>query len=296
MALRGCSGYVPDFLTPKPPDGPWARTLGHQLDVVRGTPTEAVGTQLFYGLGIGRRMPAEVSRAVDSGTLARRAANGLHQFWKAALADNWRTLDAMIAADLRRRAWTMATRGIGETLNSLHHNLRWCGDHLRISMRHEEEADLTNAELVLSPAILGWPRMTVQVCDPSNAVIMYPASEFDIAGHRHTPLLASLVGSTREAILTSLHTPSTTTQLSREHRLAVSTVSHHLRVLVEAGMAAKSRNGSLVHYALTERGDALVRNPDIQPRRSNGDLKHGQEDHRLDQSVRDERTVEWLGG
>lgn len=277
MALQGCSGYVPDFLTPKPSDGPWPRTLGHQLDVVRETPTEAVGTQLSYGRGTGRRMPAEVSRVMDSGTLARRAANGLHQFWKAALADNWPTLDATMALDLRRRAWTMATRGIGDTLDSLHPTLRWCGDHLRINMRHEEEADLTNAELVLSPTVLGWPRMRVQVCDPYNAVITYPASEFHIGGQHHTPPLASLVGSTRATILTSLHRPSTTTALSREHGLAPSTVSHHLRVLGEAGMVAKSRGGTSVYYARTGRGDALVRNPQIQPRSSNGDPRCAQE-------------------
>jgi hypothetical protein len=42
--LRGASGYVPDFLTPKPPAGPWERRLDSQLDLVRETPAEAVET------------------------------------------------------------------------------------------------------------------------------------------------------------------------------------------------------------------------------------------------------------
>jgi DNA-binding transcriptional ArsR family regulator len=178
----------------------------------------------------------------------------------------WHTLDATVAADLRHQAWTMATRGVGEALDSLHPKLRWCGDHLRINMRHEERADLTNAELVLSPAVLGWPSMRVQVCDPNNAVIMYPASDVDIGTHRHRPLLATLVGSTRATILTSLHTPSTTTQLSRAHGLAPSTVSHHLKVLADAGMVAKARSGRVVHYGRTDRGDALIRSRPVDRR------------------------------
>jgi DNA-binding transcriptional ArsR family regulator len=257
--LRGCTGYVPDFLTPKPSAGPWARTLGDQLDRVRDASCETVAAQLLVGTHPGHGVPTGVRRAMESGTLSRRAANGLHRFWRAALADNWQTLDAAMAADLRRRAWTMATNGIGHALDSLHPKLRWSGDHLRINMRYEEESDLTDAELVLSPAILGWPRIRVQVCDPGNAVIVYPAREFDVGGHRNAPLLATLVGTSRASILAGLNTPATTTQLSRAHGLAPSTVSHHLSVLVEAGMVTKARSGAVVHYQRTERGDALVR-------------------------------------
>jgi len=252
--LRGASGYVPDFLTPKPPAGPWERTLDRQLDVVRETPAEAVETQLLLGQYPGRRMPAAVRQEMEAGTFGRRAANGLHRFWRATLADDWRTLDTAITADLRRRAWTMATHGVGHVLEALHPKLRWTGDHLHINMRWDEESDLTDAELVLSPAILGWPRLKVQVCDPGNAVIVYPVN----GEHRGTPLLASLVGATRARILTGLDAPSTTTQLSREHGLAPSTVSHHLSVLLGAGMVARARCGAVVHYERTERGDALV--------------------------------------
>jgi DNA-binding transcriptional ArsR family regulator len=256
--LRDCAGYVPDLLTPKPPPDPWAQILCGQLDVVRETPSEAVAAQLLLGRHPDHRMPAGVRRAMEAGSFARRAANGLQHFWRTALSDNWRTLDAAMAADLRRRAWTLATHGIGHAFGSLHSKLRWSGDHLRIDMRYEEESDLTDAELVLSPAILGWPRLRVQVCDPGNAVIVYPASAFDVGAHRDAPRLATLVGSTRARILAGLDTPSTTTQLSRAYGLAPSTISHHLSVLVKAGMVAKSRRGPVVHYGRTARGDALL--------------------------------------
>jgi DNA-binding transcriptional ArsR family regulator len=257
--LRGNSGYIPDLLTPKPSVDPPARILGSQLDAVRETSAETAATQLLVGRYPGQRMPTAVRRAMEAGTFARRAANGLHHFWLSALADNWTTLEAAMAADLRRRAWTGATHGIGHAVNTLHSKVRWSGDHVRIHMRYVEESDLTNSELVFSPAILGWPRIRVQVCDPANAVIVYPASEIDILGHRNRPLLAALVGSTRAKILNGLHEASTTTQLGQVHGLALSTVSHHLRVLVEAGMVTKARIGAFVHYVRTERGDELVR-------------------------------------
>lgn len=257
--LRGNPGYVPDLLTPKPSVDPTARILGGQLDVVRETSAEVAATQLLVGRYQGHRMPTAVRRAMEAGTFARRAASGLHHFWRSALADNWTTLEAAMVADLRRRAWTGATRGIGHALNTLHPKVRWLGDQLRINVRYVEESDLTDSELVLSPAILGWPRIRVQVCDPTDAVIVYPASEIDVLGHRDRPLLATLVGSTRAKILTGLHEADTTTRLSQVHGLAPSTVSHHLRVLVEAGMVTKARDGALVHYGRTERGDELVR-------------------------------------
>lgn len=256
--LRGAAGYVPDLLTPKPPAGDWAGTLDGQLELVRHTPDDAVAAQVAFGRRSGQRIPVEVRRAVESGTFARRAANGMHSFWLAVLADDWRTLDAALEADVWRRARTMAAHGIGRMFDSLHPKVRWSGDQLRIDMRYSEVSEPAGGDLVLSPSILGWPKLRVQVCDPANAVIMYPAGHLSRGGPAPAAPVATLVGPTRAAILASLDAATTTTQLSRLHGLAPSTVSHHLTVLLRAGMAAKVRDGAVVHYARTERGDALV--------------------------------------
>ena len=261
--LRGAAGYVPDLLTPKPPAGDRAATLDGQLERVRETPDDAVAVQLSFGRRPGHRFPVEVRRAVESGTFARRAANGLQSFWRAVLADDWRTVDAALEADVWRRARTMAVHGIGQMFDSLHPKVRWSDDELRIDMRYSEESDLASGDLVLSPSILGWPKLRVQICDPANAVIMYPVGMYPVRHlSRGEPApgapVATLVGPTRAAILTSLDAATTTSQLSRLHGLAPSTVSHHLSVLLRAGMAAKVRDGAVVHYARTARGDALV--------------------------------------
>jgi DNA-binding transcriptional ArsR family regulator len=257
--LRGAIHYVPDLLTPKPPPGPWPQTLGRQLELVRETPDADVVTQVLVETFHRRRMPAEVRRAMESGTFARRAANGLYRFWHTALADGWPTLNAAAAMDVRVRSRTMAAHGVGQVLDTLHPKVRWFGDHLRVDLVYDETTHLDGRDLVLAPSVLGWPRMRSQVCDPRNAVLAYPVREFDHHRHQGAPTLVTLVGRTRAAILTSLTAASSTTELSRRHGLAPSTVSHHLGVLLRAGMVVKARRGSVVQYERTERADAIVR-------------------------------------
>src|SRR5262249_24447143 len=130
--LCGSNGYVPDALTPQPPPVPWARTLSNQLDLLREVSPEEIARQLGVARYPGRRMPPEIRQAMESGTFARRAANGLHGFWRGALAENWRALEEAMVADVRRRAWTIATAGVGQTLATLHRKLDWADDQLRI--------------------------------------------------------------------------------------------------------------------------------------------------------------------
>jgi DNA-binding transcriptional ArsR family regulator len=70
--------------------------------------------------------------------------------------------------------------------------------------------------------------------------------------------LALLLGRGRAAILRSLATPSTTAGLAATLGLAPSTVSEHLSVLVEVGVAGRRRAGRHVVYGLEPAGLALV--------------------------------------
>jgi len=258
----GRTSYVPDLFTPKPPTGPWARTLTQQFEVIRETSDEAVIRQLLVGRYATEPMPSEVRHAMEDGTFALRATNGLHRFWRATLAEQWNALDEAIVADIGHRGRTMATHGVGRLLESLHPELQWTGDQLRIDKPYEETTDFADAELVLAPSVLGWPHLRVQVCDPDNGVAMYPVREFTTGRQVRTPTLANLLGASRAAILDGLNAPSSTTELSRRHGLAPSTVSYHLSVLLGAGMVARGRKGLLMEYRRSQQGDALVRNKD----------------------------------
>ena len=255
----GPTTYVPDLLTPKPPVGSWAGTLHRQLELIRATPEADVVRQLLDGRYATEPMPDGVRRAMESGTFAPRVANGLYRFWRTTLAEQWTALHDAVAGDLDSRARTMATHGVGTLLASLHPDLKWNGHEMRIDKPYEERTDLTDTDVVLAPSVLVWPHVLVQVCDPGNEALVFPIGQLPSGRQTRLPELAGILGASRARILESLDVPTTTTQLSRRHSLALSTVSYHLGALLRAGMVLRSRQGALVRYRRSEQGEALAR-------------------------------------
>lgn len=247
------TGYTPDLLTPKPLRGSERSILDDQLDAVAATPPERAVAQVIGGRFPAGRMPREVSAALDAGTFAARAAAGLAAFWRAALADGWPTIRLSLEADLARRAETMSRDGIGRLLSALHWRLGFDGDRLYFASRFTETSQLRRTDLVLTPTVLGWPRFALQVCDPMNAVISYPASGLaDRSASRGD--LGGLLGSSRAKILADLGVPRSTAELSRRHGLAPATVSYHLGIMFGAGLLLRSRDGHEVRYRRSSQG------------------------------------------
>jgi DNA-binding transcriptional ArsR family regulator len=262
----GRVGYTPDLLTPKPPLGPPDAVLDEQLAQTAATPAGEVAVQVHERFPAGR-MPVPVRAAVEDGTLARRVADGLRHFWQAALADQWPALRAMLEAELALRATAMATTGVGSVLNSLHPRVAWTGRALTIDSSYRITTALAGAELVLAPSVLAWPRISTQLCDAGNAVLVYPVGAGRAGQHRDG--LGELVGASRAAILADLDVPRSTRQLSERHRLAPATVSYHLGVLLRSGLVLRSRDRHSVLYQRSARGEGLVgRRPDQAATRS----------------------------
>lgn len=241
--------YTPDLLTPKPDGG-----LADQLDRIAATPCEDVVFQLG---STGRALPDPVRRAMDDGTFASRAAQGLHRFWCAAIADGWSSLRATMDADLANRARMMATRGVGALFGSLHETVSWADGMLCFRSAWEERFTLRNVEIVCAPAVLAWPRLSVQLCDPTDAVLGYPAAGVG-ARPSAPPAVDRLVGATRAALLRDLDVPRSTTSLAARHRLSSPTVSYHLKVMQRSGLVTAHRDRQYVLYQRTDAGHALA--------------------------------------
>jgi DNA-binding transcriptional ArsR family regulator len=250
LPLPGTRAYTPDLLTPKP-----LTDLSDQLDRIAATPADTVARQLA---STGRALPAAVRAAVDDGTFAPRAARGLQRFWRSAIADGWPSPRAAMDADLADRARTMATRGVGALLGSLHDAVVWADGTLSIRSAWQEEFTLRGAEIVCVPGVLAWPRLAIQLCDPEDAVLGYPAAGVGRrAGAPHA--VDRLVGTTRAALLRDLDVPRSTASLATRHRLAPPTVSYHLKVLQRTGLVVAHRDGLFVLYQRTDAGHALAR-------------------------------------
>jgi DNA-binding MarR family transcriptional regulator len=70
--------------------------------------------------------------------------------------------------------------------------------------------------------------------------------------------LAALLGPNRADVLRILQSPTTVTQLREVLGLSLGSVSRHLSVLVDAGLASSHRVGRTVEYELTDVGRTLV--------------------------------------
>ncbi|MEP6852075.1 MAG: DUF5937 family protein [bacterium] len=280
--LRG--GYVPDFLTPKPMPGPAERTFADQLERVRASDPGAVEAQLQL---LGRSSPrvgAALAHFGPSATLVARVTLGLATFWRAVVADDWVRVAACAESDVRRRTEVLARAGTEGLLNSLHPAVRWTGSRLLVDKPYSETVQYEDDEVVLVPSVGGGLRLAVQLCDPADATVAYPAGWADPApGAQRTRssavadrggddtdrrgdvvapetpgMAAALLGRGRGTVFAALTVPRTTTELHELLGLSASTVSQHLRVLTAAGLLERSRQGRLVHYRLSSAGRALL--------------------------------------
>ena len=253
------SGYTPDLLTPKPVPGNDRSVLDAQLETMAATSPERAALELTVGSYPDGRMPRNIRSAMEAGSFAKRAAAGLAMFWRAALADGWPAIRSSLESDLAYRADAMTRNGIGHMLSGLHQRLTFDGERLYVATKQVDSSTLHGVELVLTPTVLGWPKFFVQVCDPANAIIAYPARGL-INRPAGRGQLAGVVGSSRALILADLAVPRSTAELSRRHGLAPATVSYHLGAMLRAGLVVRSRDGHHVRYRLSPHGQLMREN------------------------------------
>jgi DNA-binding transcriptional ArsR family regulator len=176
------------------------------------------------------------------------------------MGDRWESVIGRLERSTHEAAATAAREGVGAVLDGMHRDVRWTGGELRIAKPFDESVSYRDQELVLSPSVLTWPRLTVQVVHESRGSVVFPATAFGGARSRRGGGngLGELLGSSRAALLRDLDVPRTTTELSARHSLAKATVSHHLGALAAAGLLVASRRGRHVDYRRSARGDLFV--------------------------------------
>lgn len=243
--------YVPDFLTPKPDVGcdPPTTQLAQQLERVRQTSPPIVHEQL-------RRAGAPPRWTAAADRLPALTAAGLNRFWSLAVAELSPRLERTLRRDRDRRAAVAADAGLEAVLSSLHPALRWHDGRLEVAKPYQEQVRYVDAEIVLVPSALAAPqRLAAQVCDPGDATLAYPAL-YDSSGDRGS--LDTLLGAGRAAVLKATATGSSTQDLSRHLGLSSATVSRHLRILHNAGLVSRERQGHTVCYTQTGTAHQLL--------------------------------------
>jgi len=270
-ALTGPGRYMPDLLTPEPSTDELDVTA--QLRLVRATPAARVRAEMTAivrgrpATGLApQELPAPVAAAlaVSEAHLAERLADELAVLWQAALAAQWATVRAALAADVDRQAGVLARTGAAALLSQLHPQIAWRDGAIVIESPYEAAVECDDTLVLMPTAVRARPNALIDPCysERRPPIVCYPvvvAAEPAPAGQA-APLGATL-GATRAALLADLHVPRTTTELAGRHHLTLSAVSYHLGILHRSGLAHRSRSGARVLYRRTPHGDVLLAAP-----------------------------------
>ncbi|MFJ7325275.1 ArsR/SmtB family transcription factor [Streptomyces cyaneofuscatus] len=246
-----------DFLTPAPvppPAGQEPDTFAQELARVRATPPERARADLAVALR--RPLPA----ALDRDDLAGRSADVLEWVWTRAVAPEWPARRRVLEADVIARSAQLSRGGWAQALDGMRPGMRWLGEsRLQINTYDNPPRELGGAQLVFTPvtADVGWVCWDI----PHRYGVVYPcAGALADPGRAPVPqALGVLIGPARAGVLVLLASPLSTTQLTALTGQGLGSVGRHLRVLLDAGLVRRRRDGRSVLYFRTAAGDGLVR-------------------------------------
>ena len=238
-ALIAPTGYFPDFLTSSPlPD----MTPADEVELLRATPVHQVSADLRKVLKVAQgERRATVQRLANDPDGARGLiGHAWSEVWTAALAPHWDQIRRVLMADITHRSRRVAEDGVGEMVASLHERVSWQPGSVRVRMQSwSEEVDCAGSGLLLVPSLLGSPFCSVVTEKPMQPTLFYPAhgvtETWHHAGHELDAALVALLGEGRARIIQCLDGPRSTSETAQLAGLAVSTASHHLSVLRDAG-------------------------------------------------------------
>ncbi|WP_203580044.1 ArsR/SmtB family transcription factor [Microbacterium hibisci] len=255
-------GYFPDFLTTTPT---WELTPEAEAERLRDIDDARFEVDMTKVLvrSEGSRRDA-VQRMLDHPDRARAMiADAWLSVWQTGVAPVWSQLERLLRADIAVRSRRIAESGIGAMIQTLHDRVEWSDGAVRVTMRiWSEVVDCRGSGLVLVPSVMGSTGCFVLTEPPAQPTLFYPAQGVTATWARDSAdvmtALAALLGPARARILLEAHEPRTTSQVAGDTGIAVSTASHHLTVLADAGLLASTRQGARVLHRRTPLGEAMV--------------------------------------
>ena len=194
--------------------------------------------------------------------LLEETSTALVGYFERVLAPLWERVEDINSSDIAYRSSTLASEGVGATLDDLHERLSYDAGRLRLRMPgHHEHRSSGGNGVRFVPSVFRWPCLVAEL-DSSPPVVSYAARGagrlWESLPQSESTGLDPVLGRSRVAILTQLDAPSTTTRLARLLRLSNGTVSEHLTAMQRAGLLQSSRRGREVLYERTSLGHALI--------------------------------------
>ncbi len=262
-AVSGVEGYLPDFLTATPSGD---MTPQEELARLREVRTELLQFDLEKMVlrSAGARQQ-EIRNLIAAPEDARaRIADAWEEVWESLLAPVWPQMLRVLRADIAVRSRRSSDAGLAEMAGTLHSTVTWHDEVVRVEMRrHEEVLDCGGTGLVLVPSVMMATRGCAVLTErPAQPTIFYPAHGVSETWYRGAAdaldALAALLGQARARLILELRQPLSTSECAELTNLAVSTASHHLTVLRDAGLVDSRRQGVRVLHTRTPLGEALA--------------------------------------
>lgn len=259
------------------PSGP-DTSFEAQLEYLREQPADLLHEQLnrvWRG-----DLPPAIGELVTEGRRGmHRLAETLGQYWSVAMESHWAGIRRMLDEDISNRASDLAKGGIELVLAALHPSSPE-GETVHVSSRRVVQHALAGVDLLLTPSVFAWPNVVFSFGGQRVPRLTYAArGAGSVWGLPPSPdttddeALSALVGRSRAAILRSLESAYSTTELAVILGQSKPAVSQHLSVLRRSGLVKSWRSGRSVMYRRTSLATTV-----IESHRGAGEVTHEGED------------------
>lgn len=261
-AITPAHGWIASFFLDGAtgPDTRIEDQLAHLADLSPGVLGEKIAK-----LWSGHPIPDRAKDVCRPGG-ARKIADALWDYWRAAIEPHWTTMRGVLEDDVAHRARTLSTNGMQTLLTGLHGEVSWGDQVMRIGERGFDDRDdetMDGAGMALLPSVFCWPHVVFHVDADRRANLVYPARGIgNLWGaspeEPDKSALGALLGRSRADILLALDVPRTTSDLAILLGQSPAAVSQHLSVLRRSAMATSWRAGRRVLYLRTDLAASVV--------------------------------------
>ncbi|MEU0189229.1 DUF5937 family protein [Streptomyces afghaniensis] len=280
--------YFPEFLFPRPTGG--LADFGSELAGLRTADPEMVRLEFAVPLlspwpgggGEGRdpqalrepnvrallreRVTRESDEAMaamlldDPRALLERFLSMLERYWREAFEEEWARIEPELAAGVSEAGHQIEQRGLYGMLRGLWPEVRSDrqAERFWLERPHDHEVAIgPDDTLLLAPSAYVWPHVRVNCDGPWPLGLVFPVSSIAREARPRIPparlvgMLRALADDTRlRALRLIAERPRSTQELAPLVGVSEAALSKHLRVLAEAGLLERRREGYYVLYRL----------------------------------------------
>lgn len=196
----------------------------------------------------------------DPDELARRFADFVASYWKAAFAEEWERVEPLLAATITETGRRIAADGFYDFVRSVSLKLRVDAkrEEFGLDLPHDHRVPVTlDRPLLLVPSVYVWPHVQVNCDEPWPLSLIYPApflakdAQTALPSDELVRLLRALGDQTRLRALKLIAERARSTQeLAPLVGISEAGLSKHLRQLSDAGLVRSRREGYYVLYSI----------------------------------------------